>query len=117
MTTLADVIDAIEKNGLEKVQGEYIRYDASNTPVAGCAIGQAAINLDVGHYERFEQYDDAEFFLYEPSRLGERLHVSVDGFTDTVYRLNDTSELTLPEIAKRLRELYADDLNTEIRGL
>jgi hypothetical protein len=88
--TLNDFIDAIEKNGLKKIQGQYIKYDDTPiVPIAGCALGQAAINLGVDY-------------------------ASLDGRIDTISHrlrqmivdLNDETELSLPEIAYAVRQHY-----------
>lgn len=52
MTTLSDVADAIERNGLrQNFNGDYFVYDleedSSGNPVAACAIGMASINLNL----------------------------------------------------------------------
>ena len=47
--TVKQFIEAMRRNGYEHIKGEYIRFEPleSKNPVAGCAIGQAAINLGV----------------------------------------------------------------------
>lgn len=44
--TIQDVIDAAEKNGLEWIKGEYLKFNDDGVPVAGCALGQIAYNLE-----------------------------------------------------------------------
>lgn len=62
MTTLNDVLDAMEKNGYKKIKGEFIEYKeeiSSDYPfpqltdkvIGACAIGQAALNLNKDPYD------------------------------------------------------------------
>jgi hypothetical protein len=87
--TVDDFLDAIEKNGLTKLQYSYV--DDIKTITAGCAFGQAAVNLDV-----------------DPSSL--RLNISNISFIlmSGVINDNDHTEMTLPEIARKWREKYSE---------
>jgi len=109
MLTLADVINAIEKNGLKKVKGSYITYDYDGTPNGGCAFGQATINLDIK-----ETYDDGTAH-YEPMTLSHMIKdAGVLDFPNRVYSMNDSTRWGLKRIAKELREEFANELETII---
>jgi len=114
MITLADVIDAIEKNGLTKIQGQYIKYDDTGmVPLAGCALGQAAINLGFVYPDGNPYWSDGRY-PYTPDTLHGLLW-NAGSFTSRVFELNDTTAYTLPEIAEVLRTEYEDFLNVVIK--
>lgn len=98
--TLADIIDAIEKNGYTQIIGEFIRYDPDDgkTVIGACALGQAALNLDVHPDKLFKaiRYDASD---------------RVVGFTNTIFNMNDFQRLPLPLIAPVLRRKYATSLD------
>jgi hypothetical protein len=108
--TVAEVIDAIEKNGFEKITGKYFQYQSlplpSNNPnpllvvTGGCALGQASVNLGIAEQDSWE-------WTYEQPK-----NAAGEGFAERVFQLNDTTSLSLPEIAAILREEFAENLNS-----
>jgi hypothetical protein len=89
--TIDQLIDAIEKNGLEKIQRNYLRYDNNGNISGGCAFGQAAVNLGV----------------YSPVVLHESVGSEFDSFANRVVQLNDYTSFSLPEIAEKLRKEFS----------
>jgi hypothetical protein len=81
--TMRDVVEAIRKDGLPKYRGAFFdwKYGDDEMPVivGGCALGQAALNLDV----------DAD-------QLWRVLPMT---FRRAVTHMNDFSDRSLPEIA------------------
>lgn len=92
---IGDIIDAIEKNGYPKAIGHYKLHDTY------CAIGQAAKNLNV----------DVNQFGMAIAQRGPT------GFYDTIVYLNDDTDMTIPEIAVKVRKKYINSLDTEISVL
>ena len=113
MTTLADVLDAMERNGYTKIQSEYIEYDYSmegdsndftQKVFGACAIGQAALNLEI-----------------RPSLLDRQVSKSLDSTGMKIWHrvpeLNDTTNWKVSTIAKRTRDSFIKagiDLNLKI---
>jgi hypothetical protein len=103
--TLSEILDAMEKNGYTKYQGEFVIYedvvDTEPQIKAACAVGQAALNLGV-----------------HPSSLYKALNWWIDDETyylwgDDIARDNDTTEMTVPEIAHKYRKELKKFLNKE----
>jgi hypothetical protein len=106
--TVAKLLDAIEQNGLPKIKGEFIEYDGENDiPMAGCAMGQAAINLNTTPYALNDLYYNWLGFQKGFAENWEH------GDWDIVF-MNDHSDLTLPEIAQRARLALKDELDVVI---
>lgn len=91
LVTVEDILAALERNGIPKIQGHYFEYvdghitDAvyEKKVVAACAVGQIAINLGV-----------------DP----EDLNIQFVGLLDDIVSTNDTSMLSFQEIAKKAKE-------------
>lgn len=108
---VSDFLDAMEKNGLKQAFNYFFRagngavldmYIGPNSPKwpkikAACALGQAAYNLNMS-----------------PGELVDRLlGAGID--RAYIYKLNDKYHLSVPEIARKLRESYSPELlDTEI---
>lgn len=88
--TVDEFIDAMEKNGLEKIRGSYYREGVDGI-YAGCAFGQAAINLGVAPHDL----------------RGSMRFISEVAARDIIHQ-NDYSDATLPEIAQGLRKRYSE---------
>lgn len=60
-----DIYKAIEKNGFEHLRGAWVSPGVNNGKAGGCAIGQAALNLNVAtnydHFENGEAYSNSVF--------------------------------------------------------
>lgn len=104
---ISDVLDAIEKNGLPKITGAFLQTDDgiewdNRLPkygkfTGGCALGQAARNLNLA-----------------PRALCERINLKFPTLATEIVFLNDSTRLTLPEIANRVRADHPDLLDIEI---
>ena len=107
MTTLGNVIDAIEKNGYEQITGKFIINDPIlklgkikiGSKTKACAFGQAALNLRIRHQDLWMRIASTYEIRMFPSRVVE---------------LNDHLKLSIPEIVKSLREEYKDRLDVVI---
>jgi len=126
--TVQNLIDAIRKNGLIKIQGNYYAFETNKdfgpvnvnyryevldednineitsypTPIGGCAYGQAANNLGV------EASD-----LDARSRLT-GITIDTGGeyrlvLNDYIRHLNDDTDMSLGEIADKLEEVLTDE--------
>ena len=86
--TLDDVIDAIEQNGYIQGYGDFFKYTGLGDKTIGsaCAIGQAALNLDVDEYHLFGQ-----------------LNTAFGGLGYKISEQNDHMKWELKRIAKYLR--------------
>jgi hypothetical protein len=87
--TLGDLVDAIEQNGLAKHQGSYFAHTNGKLS-GGCAFGQAAFNLGV-----------------RPSSLRMETADISENLQSLIIRLNDGTDLSLPEIAHAVRMKYS----------
>jgi hypothetical protein len=81
---LREVVDAIRKDGLPKHKGSFFHWGPGDRVISGCALGQAALNLDV-----------------DPEALWTALPRT---FRGRVVNLNDQTDLTLPQIADKMEE-------------
>lgn len=112
--TLRDVLDAMRKNGFKKSRGDMLRgqrykvfgqtfhknvtIDSPREDVkAGCALGQAAYNLQVN-----------PFALSDALQFGKN-----DGqeIRDRIFHLNDETGKSLQEIADTIEIEYKDHLD------
>ncbi len=105
--TLRELFAAIRKNGYPKIKRLYARFaplegdypeNTASLMVAGCAIGQAAANLNQLKYGS----------CILGGALGTNLHT-------TITILNDETDLTLSEIADQLEKDYANQLDLTLR--
>lgn len=99
--TLRQVLEAIQKNGLPKIQKQYFMYNDTDGKANGaCAIGQAAINLNVSPASLRREFADL---------------VIGDDYTDIMAQIvydNDNTDMTFEELAnKYLSTLSEKDLN------
>jgi hypothetical protein len=101
MITVADVFDAIEKNGLPKTKEVYYDFSYPNkgkdSIKSACALGQAGYNLDIS-----------------PHTLYYRLNDIVPGLGARITYLNDNTRYGFKRIANILREEYADYLTQHL---
>jgi hypothetical protein len=93
------IVKAIRKNGLPKVKGQYLTYDDhrdswAGTPSGGCAIGQGAYNLGVSAQTLYGSL---------PGYLGAR-----------IVNLNDSTNMTLAEIADEIEKEYPHIMDDRI---
>ena len=100
-----DVFDAIEKNGLPKAKGYFLK-DAAGVefdtrlplePTSGCALGQAAFNLG-----------------RSPRYICAVLNSRSNEITTYIVNQNDNTNKTLPQIAASAREVFSDLLEEEL---
>jgi hypothetical protein len=81
-----EIVDAIEKNGYPKIQGQYISSYGKEIEGA-CALGQAALNLAPKNWT-----------LQRKSEFASAIHSRLAKFGITsVVGLNDYTDMTLPE--------------------
>lgn len=45
--TVKEIYDAIKQNGYDHIRGQWLVYDWDRKSIAGCVLGQAAINLNL----------------------------------------------------------------------
>jgi hypothetical protein len=100
--TVADIVDAIEKNGLRQVHGTYVEVDTNGNPIAACAIGQAAVNLKVSHLSIFLALN-----TFRSSKRSSRLG-------DYIIALNDNHFDSFAEIARKVRAYYHPALKEKV---
>jgi len=93
----SDIIEAIRKDGYEKVANTYIVWE-NRKVVAACAFGQAALNLAPKSWTNAEKEDFA-------SDIHSRaLNLNYLAFSQVI-DLNDHTDKTLPEIADEVENL------------
>lgn len=101
--TVKEVSHAIRINGVEQIQGDYIR-DYGKGPVGACALGQAAINLtdDIEHvYDTIDVIWNA-LKLYKvdcPENHWDEPYYGPRYLADLIIHLNDRHEWTFEQIA------------------
>ncbi len=109
--TVADIIEAIRQNGLPKYHGNFYYFNGASRSYryssaqveAACALGQAAINLNVAANQLWQGLNDLNIFIdLETKALGHY-----------IAHLNDDTELTLQQIADRLDSELNDTLKKE----
>ncbi len=111
--TIKDVLNAIRKNGYKKIQGSYYEYVESNrtnwerpyeTATGACAFGQAALNLGMHNANDLDE------------RVGHsNINIDFIPINQHIRRLNDMTEMTLPEIADVVeRQLTQEELSKVI---
>lgn len=58
--TVDKVLEAIEKNGFKHLRESWLDFDANGNVIAGCVLGQAAVNLGIlpvmPSYDAFEKH-------------------------------------------------------------
>jgi hypothetical protein len=107
--TIDDVLDAIEKNGLEQTFGSFFKTEGedyvNNPPKSGkiigaCALGQAALNLGVNNFS----LTDTLNLALPNTRLGQR-----------IIKMNDHKKRSFAHIANYYRtRLSKKDRSTKI---
>ena len=109
--TIGQYIDAVEKNGLPQQIGQMLSFDLDNQkPIAGCAIGQAAVNLGFDPYGTLPNVPPDQ----GATNVCEHNLVPTDLFYITAH-LNDKHRLKLDEIAESLRGLFSSKLNKKMK--
>lgn len=91
--TLAQILDAMEKDGYKKITGLYVLHKdhlATGEVLGACALGQAGLNLEINPELLASLPDD----IY--------IHI-----TD----LNDRTTMSVAAIARNTREKFKDRLN------
>ena len=99
--TFEDFLKALEENGFQHIRNSYYQMDPDGKVYAGCAIGQAAVNLGVS-----------------PTSLHYALD-ELDNLSDKIVEYNDGSYIVEGEVryhsykqvvayAKRFRAKYGD---------
>jgi hypothetical protein len=97
--TVKQLLDAVRKNGLPKITGKLLIYGyevgrvGGYKPIAGCAMGQAALNLNVPAKELEIAF----------SRLSLSNGLNITG---KIEHLNDSTDKSLEEIANMLEEEF-----------
>ena len=104
--TISNIADAIEKNGVPQIRGQYkkTRGDNFDEVIGACAIGQASINLNRGSLAIHNWLDDRPKLVACPENCNNpfpeyRMHLG-----STVTHLNDVHFWSLKKIADWLRE-------------
>lgn len=106
---VVEIIDAIEQNGYKQIRGNYIKFvegvlgneRGKENVLGACAIGQAALNLNV-------QWSSLEDAL-------ENIMIRQDmDLAATIIELNDSFGLSCQKIAKEIREKYPEILDKEV---
>lgn len=113
-----EFVDAIEKNGLEHITDNYILFNDEDKPVAGCALGQAMINLELTKDRAIVTEIDMRNKNWDSptqpsSWLETGLHNFIPGLASHIINMNDETDMSLPEIAQKLRTEYKDHLNLD----
>lgn len=114
-----EVIEAIKKNGYPKIIASYSNGGATDKLFAGCSLGQAAYNLNVGP----GQVEVALGILVSPeSERSEQRFVAFlrsswgtlfDGkmyLNDYIKFLNDNTDLSVTEIGEIAEKLYLESI-------
>lgn len=102
---VSDVLDAMEKDGYKKATGTFFRnrkranidWDARSNVVYACAIGQAALNLNI---------DPNTLQLALGPKLGPE-----------IVSLNDESSRTVRSIARLLKKQWDQDIQERSLGI
>lgn len=95
-------IEAVRQNGLPKATKFYFfdaegRQATAESAVAGCAIGQAARNLNVNPFSLFVEL------------LGIKVSAHNKSLGDLVEETNDKTEMTIPEIADLIDKILTPE--------
>lgn len=108
--TYGDLFDAIEKNGLPQAFGEWFETAESNSRgndtwqplkdeiTAACAVGQAALNLNVNLHSLRDADQNNKW------ELG--LYSDYNSVISVIESLNDEDRLPLVDIAAKCRKKY-----------
>lgn len=96
---VSQVFDAMEKNGLPQCTGDFVRYGNDGKPVMACALGQAALNLEVDAESLYDSLNDLHPALF----IG-----------DDISKWNDFTSMNVQQIARKAREDYHSYLDTVI---
>lgn len=102
--TYRQLVAAMRKNGYTKGKNNFILYAMPDGAwqasfilhkdveiIAACAIGQAAINLEI-----------------DPSELIRRMNWDIKM---RIYELNDSTDLTVPQIADKIEKEFSGMMN------
>lgn len=107
--TLRDVFAAMRKNGYPKAIGSYRRDNVKGEVREACAVGQAGLNLGVEPIYLAHAINDSRL----PFNI--EMNLLVGGHLGSiVFRMNDYSSLSVPEIADTLEKKYEKYLDTKI---
>lgn len=109
MPTVQDVINAIRKDGYAQAFGELVEYDSEGNILEACAVGQAALNLDINPDDLMTQLDDME--LHPNGKDSELSEIST--LSGLIIHYNDSKKYPLSKIA----DLLERKLPTAIRQL
>jgi hypothetical protein len=99
VVTVRDIVDAIEKNGLQQVTGEYVLFNADGKPAGVCALGQASVNLSIDYNSLFAAMEG----IRSPKR---EMNLS-----DYIIYLNDNRKDSFAEIARKVRTYFYSALD------
>jgi hypothetical protein len=86
---LAEIANAIEKNGLEQIKGSYFETNDKGSYIGACAQGMACLNLQI-----------------TVGQLEEYLYQIDDSLSGDIIALNDDNRLSFQEIANWIRSKY-----------
>ena len=102
--TARQIVNAMKRNGYKKVKGTFVTYDKNHNAIGGCVYGQAGLNLGVSGSTLSGAFDKF---------LG--LVETAVGFTrPKPIRLNDNSDLTVPQIGTLVENwLVQHDVNLD----
>lgn len=103
--SIKDIAEAIRKNGFRKAIGIYIRSKRDGTIYAGCALGQASLNLSVSA-SSLHGYLDQKRHVRCP--ICDDKRGLNGGLGTTIVHLNDDHKWSLSRIADWLETLETE---------
>lgn len=102
--SVAEFIEAIEKNGWEQGRTSLFEYNGQ-LPIRACAMGQALLNLGIVKESEITSEYRAEKIERECVDWLNK-NKNIGKFYANVWEMNDHDRLSPPEIAARLRMEY-----------
>lgn len=116
---LEDIIEAMEKNGYKKVRGEFIVWSKNNLdsfgmyenePVVGaCAIGQAALNLEMLPVHVADVLRDTSIVYRHKCTNKSNPSFGLDNLRGLVFHLNDEHRYSVGTIGKMIHQIAKDE--------
>ena len=101
--TFEDFLKALEENGFQHIRNSYYQMDPDGKVYAGCAIGQAAVNLGVQPSSLQNALDDLA-----DVRIAEKIVEYNDGSYIVEGEVRYHSYKQVVAYAKRFRAKYGD---------
>lgn len=116
--TLSEVSAAIRANGLKQVRGSFLKYiddegNLSYVPVGACAVGQAAVNLDLVPINLMLALGTVHVL---PEYIEQHIPkgYKFDKLDDVLLALNDNYNYTFDEIADWLDYFIRENGDTTL---